>query len=124
MQMPCGHAGATGCAGGAFKKRPELSRKFGPGRDAWGIQRCQNDSAKKEGDEPDPGTGGIRLGLLRSRSDPVGRAPMRGGPSMSIVRETRKLHQDLSPSSSGLSMLSAGLAPIQMRRMALIFILP
>tara|TARA_B110001454_G_scaffold195589_1_gene197958 strand:- start:151 stop:300 length:150 start_codon:yes stop_codon:yes gene_type:complete len=37
--MPCGDA---------FNKRPELSRKFGPGRDAWGIQHCQRDSAQKK----------------------------------------------------------------------------
>jgi len=29
----------------------------------------------------DPGTEGNRLGLLRSRPDPVGRTPMQGGPS-------------------------------------------
>lgn len=32
-----------------------------------------------------PGTEGNRLGLLRSRPDPVGRTPMRGGPSPTIV---------------------------------------
>jgi hypothetical protein len=37
-------------------------------------------------DEPDPGTEGKRLGLLRSRPDPVGRAPMRGDPSRKSIQ--------------------------------------
>ena len=41
----------------------------------------------EEGDEPYPRHWSQRLGLLRSRPDPVGRASMRGGPSRRIVGE-------------------------------------
>jgi hypothetical protein len=39
------------------------------------------------------GTEDKRLGLLRSRPDPFGRVPMRGGPSLRIVDETVLLHE-------------------------------
>jgi len=45
------------------------------------------------GDEPYPRHWSQRLGLLRSRPDPVGRASMRGGPSPSIVGDACKSAQ-------------------------------
>ncbi len=80
--------GGSGChrvAAVSSTGAPNVCAKFGPGRDARGIHEVKRVTSL------DPGTGGKRLGLLRSRSDPVGRASMQGGPSPTIVREARHM---------------------------------
>ncbi len=52
---------------------------------SWRTWRRARQVEEMEVDEPYPRHWSQRLGLLRSRPDPVGRAPMRGGPSARIV---------------------------------------
>ncbi len=89
---------ACGCGGShpAARARAAAALRQGAGR----RNLRQRQRGGGGGDEPYPRHWSQRLGLLRSRPDPIGRASMRGGPSPSIVGDAPRRAQRSCRSSA------------------------